>query len=105
MVNRSLLRLHREVFRNWLRFGLEQQERDLGAWLIWMGRRNEERSELLRTVEGCLIALMPQQGVPKPERLLFVDDFRVVCWLIRQSGNAAVADWQTAAERRYEPAC
>src|SRR5579871_5101377 len=70
-VDHALRRMHREVFTEWLCFGLEQQEKDLRVWLSWLDGGREESSRLLRRMKGRLNSLLPRERVLEHERLLF----------------------------------
>lgn len=81
MVDSTLREMHWEVFRVWLGFRLQQQERDLSVWLVSLGRSQVERFQLLHGMSRRLGALIPHEHLP-PEGQLFINDFRLVVALL-----------------------
>ena len=79
----SILRqMHGELFAEWLKFSLEQQEKDIRLWLRWLGRTPEKGADLLERAEKRASSLIPRQYRREPERMLFLSDLRLVVGLI-----------------------
>jgi hypothetical protein len=79
----SILRqMHGELFAEWLKSTLEQQDKDIRLWLRWLGRTREEGTDLLKRTEERANSLIPRQYRHEPERMLFLSDLRLVVQLI-----------------------
>jgi hypothetical protein len=79
----SILRqMHGELLAEWLKFSLQQQEKDIRLWLRWLDRTPEEGTDLLKRAEKRANSLIPRQYRREPERMLFLSDLRLVVGLI-----------------------
>jgi hypothetical protein len=87
-VGYALRQMHLEIFRDWLSFRLQQQQRDLSVWLSSLGRGRGEGSQLLYGVHRRLRALVPSE-VPEHEQVLFFNDFETVRCLACRLENLA----------------
>lgn len=83
-VDAALRRIHGEVFRSWLNFTLERQERDLWVWLNWLSRNSEDEPPVPKTVERRHRQMMPRDH-HQAEAELFVADLELVFLVMRMA--------------------
>jgi hypothetical protein len=65
--NSILRQMHGELLAEWLKFSLQQQEKDIRLWLRWLDRTPEEGTDLLKRAEKRANSLIPRQFRREPE--------------------------------------